>query len=372
MHYLAPAPSDRVLPAPTNFTAPAITAPAVRAYPSIDALRVFAALAVICLHSEPLAPGHLEDDTSLTETVYWIIQALCLFAVPYFFIVSGYFFGKDAEKHSPFLAFKRLSRRLMPMFLFWNLFYALLPTPYAIHRYGFLGGIRNCAALFVDYLLTNPLHFLLNGSSMQLWFLPASVIAAALAAVLLKLKRPWLMFFLALGLFTFGLMGQAYREVLDLAMSSSFGINTRIGPFYGTPIFFLGIWCSRRGVPTKHTALLCALGGMLLLLVEANVLDRLGALLCHYYIGSVPLALGLLWLCLGSPGIFGKELLPRLGRLTPGVYLMHTYLLTMFEQLSLVFFESILLQLLLPFILFAISAALTLLLRQVPPFRQVL
>ena len=372
MHYPAPAPSDRVLPAPRNYTAPAIQAPAVRAYPSIDALRVFAALAVTCLHVEPLAPGHLDDDTPVTEAAYWIIQALCLFAVPYFFIVSGYFFGQDAERRSPFLAFKRISSRLLPMFLFWNLLYALLPTPYAIHRYGFFGGIRHDIVLLMNDLQTSPLHMLLNGSSMQLWFLPASIIAAALAAVLLHLKRPWWMLFLALVLFTFGLMGQAYRELLGLTMSSPFGINTRIGPFYGTPIFFLGIWCSHRGGPSKQTALLCASGGMMLLLVEAFLLDRLGALLCHYYIGSAPLALGLLWLGLGSPNMFGRELLPGLGRLTPGVYLMHTFMLTMFEQLCPVFIENILLQLLLPFLLFALSATLTLLLRQLPLLRLVL
>lgn len=333
-------------------------------------MRVFAALGVICMHAEPLVPGRLAVDTPLSMTLAWCIQVLSLFAVPYFFIVSGHFFGNEARASSPLVAFRRLAARLVPMFLFWDLFFALAPTPYAAGRFGFFPAIwRNLGFLLRD-LRDNPLKVLYDGSSIQLWFLPACIIAAGLATLFLSMKRPTAMLVLGVALFLIGLLGQAWGEALDFLVSRRFGINTRLGPYFGAPLFFLGVWSSEHAVPRRELSVLVAAGGLGLLFLEAWFLMRLGAHLGHYYCSSIPLALGLLWLTLSAPNMFGRAILPKLGRLTPGVFLLHVYVLTMFEQFCFVYFEYAAFQLSLPVLLFALSAAVTLVLRHIPWLRR--
>ena len=63
--------------------------------PSVDALRVFAILAVIWLHTGPFVPVEFPDSPRLSEVVGMALDGLALFAVPYFFMASGFFFGRS-------------------------------------------------------------------------------------------------------------------------------------------------------------------------------------------------------------------------------------------------------------------------------------
>jgi len=93
---------------------------------TIDLFRVIAIFGVIVVHTDPVtrkvftsAPEHL---ASLT------ITGAGRLAVPFFFVVSGYFFGgKIREGAPPLPLFARYAKRLLRIWVLWSLIYLLLP-----------------------------------------------------------------------------------------------------------------------------------------------------------------------------------------------------------------------------------------------------
>ena len=96
-----------------------------RCFVGVEFFRIFAAFAVICIHFPPFAettwiPYH--------KILYCAISHFCRFAVPFFFLVSGFFYGKNLEKSQQpaFLVGKRI-KRFMFLFVAGSIIYILLP-----------------------------------------------------------------------------------------------------------------------------------------------------------------------------------------------------------------------------------------------------
>ena len=93
---------------------------------TIDLFRVIAIFDVIVVHTDPVtrkvftsAPEHLANLT---------ITGAGRLAVPFFFVVSGYFFGgKIREGAPPLPLFARYAKRLLRIWVLWSLIYLLLP-----------------------------------------------------------------------------------------------------------------------------------------------------------------------------------------------------------------------------------------------------
>ena len=214
-----------------------------------------------------------------------------------------------------------------------------------------------------------PLHFLLNGASYQLWFLPSLCQAAVIVFVFVRMGlRRWLIP-CTLALFVVGLLGQGYSKL-------PFGLhlNTRTGPFFGSFLFALGFVMSSRTSWTRVRPWQLILAGYGLMALEMVILYRWAGVgwVAHYYAGSVLVAAGFLLLATSRPGLFGNSLLPRLGRLTLGVYVTHVILLNLAEDEFLIdlFRDSAVLALVYPVLVYACSLLLVLGLLRVPLLRR--
>jgi len=93
---------------------------------SIDTIRVLAAFAVVCVHTNPF--GGKEYQTLSFQLINKFIQVSCEFAIPFFFIVSGYFFAKNIFKNNSIsVTLIKYAKRLGIIFFAWSIVYTAIP-----------------------------------------------------------------------------------------------------------------------------------------------------------------------------------------------------------------------------------------------------
>ena len=195
-------------------------------YAGIDVFRFIAALLVIAIHISPLA--------SFSETGDFILtRVLARVAVPFFLMTSGFFiisrYTRDAEKRNTFI--KRIA-----------------------YIYGIAIIIYLPVNLYTGYFSANNLipkiikDIFMDGTFYHLWYLPASIIGAAIAWQLVKrFDYRGALLFTAI-LYLIGLFGDSYYGVaekipgLSSFYSYVFQISdyTRNGLFFAPFFFVLG------------------------------------------------------------------------------------------------------------------------------------
>ncbi len=218
---------------------------------SVDAVRLLAAFGVILIH---LAPS--------TDACAAFTRLFLAFAVPYFLMISLYFFiVRITSLAAPRLADLRLDRLLVP-YAVWSAIYTVLrvlkfrlagrPFVFAPFEFAFYGG-----------------------AGVQLYFIPLLLLFQALALALIFLGRSsrwrWTGLAVALGAALFGYTGQAQHYAffddalargavyVALAFLLRAGQATRLGrrvnlflgwlviplivttAFFGTPLYALGL-----------------------------------------------------------------------------------------------------------------------------------
>ncbi len=179
--------------------------PAARARPSrldeIDAMRMICFIAIVIIHAVPHGPR----DSVINQ----LIVAATRFAVPFFFITSGFFLSTNA----PYARIIwRALKRLAPIFVFWLIVYVLA-----------MGA--DFSWLFKPELLAR--YLITGGPAYHLWYLPA--LGCSLAIVVAMRGYPVALICAATAFFLFGLAFGSYRGLLSLP---DLPISTRNGPFF--------------------------------------------------------------------------------------------------------------------------------------------
>ncbi len=161
-------------------------------HPAIDAMRVIAILAVILIHT---SNRNLEvvNLNILREPLAFLLNQASRFAVPLFFIISGFVLELSFQLHQNYLTYfkKRISKIAVPYVLWSAVYYFLI---YRDHSMNFI-------------------QALLHGeASYQLYFIPSLLIFYLAFPVLHKLRK-WLahpIFLLALGIFQLYILQNDY------------------------------------------------------------------------------------------------------------------------------------------------------------------
>ncbi len=137
-----------------------MTSPKESRIPSIESFRVLAIFAVVVIHVCPFyAMG--EKDARYKILAYMILS-LCRFAVPFFFLVGGYFLGKSLQKgSSPAELLLRNLKRLGLLFLAWSFLYAFLP-PVAYKEGSVLSWLGSGPSAALLKIQTDFLNFIIN------------------------------------------------------------------------------------------------------------------------------------------------------------------------------------------------------------------
>lgn len=195
-----------------------------KSYTGIDIFRLIAALLVIAIHTSPLS--------SINETADFILTRIfARIAVPFFFVTSGYFlitrYSRNADKLFKFI--KKIAL----------IYSAAIVIYLPINIYNNYFDMEN--------LLPNIIKdIIFDGTLYHLWYLPASIIGAAIAWVLVKKTTYKTAFVVGTFLYLIGMFGDSYYgiseniPILNGFYDLIFQVSdyTRNG-FFIAPIFFV-------------------------------------------------------------------------------------------------------------------------------------
>ncbi|WP_028235559.1 acyltransferase family protein [Pseudobutyrivibrio sp. MD2005] len=250
------------------------------------------------------------------------IHAILMYAVPFFFIVSGYFvYDSDLVVFQ-----KKLKQRIKKYTIIYMkaaVIYSLLSILDWKLKYGNFIGIVDWlkrTSIF-EIIVDNTWPFELGG---PIWYISALVYTYIILYFLCKnrlveLCLPLSIFFLFINsVFTelYGIWGD------ELLFTGNF--FTR-----GIPFVFLGVVIKRNVSSVVRisniTCVMFIILGIVLPVLELSFLDRLGILVYQgYFVGNFFMAIGLFVLCIKYPFVSGKDLLFWLGNtFSFGIYLVH-------------------------------------------------
>lgn len=289
---------------------------------SVDVVRVIAILAVIAIHTTPFETEGAPLGTAFDLATQ--VNLLARFAVPFFFVVSGFFWGTKIHGGNRIAeSSKKMSKRILTIFGAWSLIYLLPFNPATIAEQGSFGFVK-IVYWNLSSIANDPIRFLFQGSSVHLWFLIGLLCCVAISAVLVAYNRVNLLIGLSIVLYAIGLFGKAYS---DTPLGIHVDFNTRNGPFFGLVFFVSGYVLSSRQPHdswfTKGLGLL--LTGYIVQFAELQFLhDRFGtSLLQDYTIGTYFLGLGSALMALSNVTFLRVRGLGSIGSFVLGIYAIH-------------------------------------------------
>ncbi len=267
-----------------------------KGFAALDDARFAAALLVIAIHTSPLMSVSADGDFFLT-------RVLARLAVPLFFMVSGYFLGRNGWRRLPHFAQKTA------------LYYAVsivLYLPLNLYQGGWdaAGVVRS---------------LLFDGTLYHLWYFPAVLLGAFLAS---RLARLGLRCALpaAGALYLFSLLGDSYYGLavqlgLEPMFSALFHVfsYTRNGLFFAPLFLLLGAAGRRFSTRTAAVGLTLSFAAMT---AEGFALHRLGWQRHDSMYVFLPLCMLFLFSLLWGADA-GQN--PRLRRVSILVYILHPW-----------------------------------------------
>ena len=288
---------------------------------SIDLIRIIACVAVVGLHTFP------KDLSVVTALLYY----LCGFAVPFFFMSSGYFLLNRGEVNYKYV-WHKCTGVIKTVFLWNGILYVMKLGKTLI----FDKTIAIDLFAFVKEFLKS---FLQKGTMWQFWYLGALLIVYMLLPLLSKLnlnsKRVLL---LVCGIISIAIQVASfqYGEPLQKHVTQTFRIWTWLFYFLlGAEMKTLKVWLSNR-ISIASQALLCIVGTILIVEFEnyvgcKKILEMTGILHAEYFYDS---AFEMLWIGLMLSFLlrinfsgWSSKCITELASLTMGVYIIHPMIL---------------------------------------------
>jgi surface polysaccharide O-acyltransferase-like enzyme len=303
---------------------------------SVDTLRLIAIFAVIVIHTAPFA-GDLEAVGTKLDLAL-VLNQLARFAVPYFFLISGYFWAtKFADAQSVQKPTQVMARRIIVILLAWSTIY-LLPTNLAEpFKYGVFGPVKMVYWNVIE-ALKHPGSLFFQSTKYHLWFLMSLLICLTISGVLISRNMVRSLIFLSLILYLIGLMGKAYA---DTPVGFHLTFNLRNGPFFGLIFFVTGYLLQRLKPDPSWFSWGLALSslGVCLHFGEIYVLNRHWGTSMNqdYLFGTYFFGVGAGLMALSNNPLLRAPRLSFLGPLVLGIYAVHVVFVDLLQPLHLEF-----------------------------------
>jgi surface polysaccharide O-acyltransferase-like enzyme len=304
---------------------------------SVDVMKVVAIISVIMIHTTPFYDMPLEND--FYKYISFFMNQIPRFAVPFFFIISGYFWGYKIQKGTPVMQLSmKMLKRLSIIFICWSVIYILPYNVSSIFSYGILGPFR-IVHDNIAYLIENPLNLIFEGTKIHLWFLVSLASALIIASLFIKNQWEKSLIFVSIILYIFGLLAKAYTSV-GIAIE----FNTRNGPFFSTIFFTIGYILSKYKHQKKwfFYGILLFIVGLILHLSEVYVIWKYleGSSRQDYVVGTLFMGTGISIAALSNHPVLRITPLARLGKYVLGIYVIHYLFVDLFEPIDKVVFNT--------------------------------
>lgn len=238
-------------------------------YATIDILKFICALLVICIHTSPFLDVSGEID-------FFVVQILGRVAVPFFFIISGFFvfshldYSKSWNDEVNLAYIKKYLLRIFKIYLLWTIIY----LPLSIWN-GYKDGFT------ITYVIRYIRDFFINGSYYHLWYLPGLIFSSAFVYFLLLKFGKKKTFFTVLILYIVGSLYNIYSvSFMDnplISLYNTLFMTTRNGLFFGSIFVFLGAALANfEDYMDKRTCLFAGTISFIAMMIEAYVLRSFG------------------------------------------------------------------------------------------------
>lgn len=162
-------------------------------YTLIDYLKLFFAICIVIIHTDLLASEKL--------SLWMILHGICRLAVPFFFIASGFFYGRKLIKSEDIKSdLIKYCKRLFIPFCFW------LVLDYYLF-YSFVNGSGNLLLKTIQYLIFYPWG--------AMWYVLALLVAIPIVTFFYKKNKLKLLWISSIFLYLFALLCNNYYFIID-------------------------------------------------------------------------------------------------------------------------------------------------------------
>jgi surface polysaccharide O-acyltransferase-like enzyme len=313
---------------------------------SIDFVKFFAIFAVVAIHSKTVAGtavGALDGDD-----INFVINTLARFAVPFFFVVSGYLFVQkinSIEEKSKIdgcsdkqiikqqlVYFKKYIFKLTKLYFAWFIFYFLFQLIVNFTETEKTG--EAITAMLREYMtsfhLLDIFYYGSGSPQYHLWFLLALIWSTIILFIFTKAKLLPALLVISLALNIYGLFGQSYSAFHEVS------VNTRDAVFFGLFYIALGgmagnyvrqIKAAASSIPIfMYVGLLSvfSLSQIAEAYVTLKVFDGNEE---NYYLSTIPLTIILFMMVIKYSHIGKHSIMAKIGANAVGIYVSHVFLL---------------------------------------------
>ena len=289
----------------------------------IEQFRVLLAMMVVAIHCLPLHRLWPDGDILITLTLFRI-------AVPFFFMISGYYVFSDLATQNSYPARQRVwhfIKKQLQVYLIATLLF--LPLAW----YSGMLGLNMPLGTFIQTLLVNGILY-------HLWYFPAIITGSLLVMGLLVRFSFKQVFFMAIGLYVIGLGGDSWSGLAAQTPLASFYslifqllAGTRNGIFFAPLFLLLGVlarrFAKKPASPHRYSYLLISL---ICLLLESYLLHHFTTPKHDSMYIFLPFVLLFLFPIIQqwqAPMIWKQA-----GRLSLWLYLLHPYTIAVTHFLS--------------------------------------
>jgi surface polysaccharide O-acyltransferase-like enzyme len=275
--------------------------------PSIEVGRVIALLGVVFIHVNSL--GAFGNDLAAG----FFLDEISRFAVPLFFLISGYFLH-DELLANPLPGLRRLFERLAPPMAFWTIFYFILDKLGLLYGSQFQGGLRAYLAI--------PMT---GGAGHHLWFLPALFVGIFLCTYGVKVMGLGRFFVVSVVLYICGIALGAFQK--QFFVDPIQNVFYRNGIFFAPLFLMIGYGIRKKDLKISSlNALLLASTGAIIHLAEGYITMRYPR--GHdFSFGTILFSCGLFLFLITQR--YHRTQFSDLGKSVFGAYLMHLWVLTL-------------------------------------------
>ncbi|SDA27880.1 Surface polysaccharide O-acyltransferase, integral membrane enzyme [Nitrosospira sp. Nsp18] len=291
---------------------------------SVDVIKIIAVTGVIVIHAAPFSDTSFEG--SLYRQLEILLSQSSRFAVPFFFVVSGYFFGVKERRNNLKTISTTVStvKRLLLIFVAWSLIYLLPYNVGAIYEYGISGPFKVAYWNLIS-LSSDPIRLIFHGTKAHLWFLAGLIWAVLFTGAFRYLELYRSIYIIAIILYILGLLGQSYS---NSPFGIHFNFDIRNHVFFSTIFFVTGYGLSNY----KPEPLWFSLGVMIFVFGAAIHFTEIYTLwklygtdpnTHSYTIGTYCMGVGITLAALSNPRILNIDILAKMGKYVLGIYVIH-------------------------------------------------
>ncbi|WP_226039288.1 acyltransferase [Natrinema sp. DC36] len=303
---------------------------------SIDAMRIVAMVGVVVIHTNPFEGLGLSGNLA-----NFLIESTARFAVPFFFMASGYFFALTIARSDPTPQFLDRVSSISSLYLFgllltFPIFLAGTAVQASVENRDIVTSVIHKLAAFVS-----PIELIYYGTSVSeiLWFFPALLFSYLFIYLCTNLGLSAYLLPISLGFHLVGLLGSSYTMFVDIPFA------IRDGLFFGFFYTSLGYaiysreWQPDTDRSTLYLGVTVLFGGLHIgeryvlgyVITESTVSQ--GVYWASYTVGTALVAVSLFVFLLSRPDLGASTAVPSWGRnYAVGIYVAHPPVLYVLEK----------------------------------------